>query len=140
MIRHRILAAVLCIFTAATANMTNGQEKPRVTAEQLILPGEILDVDGKSGFVFLPEESKRSKPQPWIMYAPTLLPSYPDSHEKWMHEQFLAAGISIAGVCCTHHTIVLKSIAFCCAELKRKPCNLVVSNAFKNPRMFAANQ
>lgn len=76
----------------------SGQDKPPVTAEQLILPGEILDVAGKPGFVFLPEASKRSKPQPWIMYAPTLLPNYPDSHEKWMHEQFLAAGIAIAGV------------------------------------------
>eukprot|EP00913_Durusdinium_trenchii_P035330 g33060.t1 len=36
-------------------------------------------------------------PQPWIMYAPTL-PPYPDRHEKWMHEQFLAAGIAVAGI------------------------------------------
>ena len=28
------------------------------------------------------------------MYAPTL-PAYPDSHEKWMHEQFLAAGVAV---------------------------------------------
>lgn len=95
-------ARVLCVFTmlimAYALSSVNGQEKPRVKAEQLILPGEILDVEGKTGFVFLPEEAKRSKPQPWIMYAPTLLPNYPDSHEKWMHEQFLAAGIAVAGV------------------------------------------
>ncbi|MCA9045102.1 MAG: prolyl oligopeptidase family serine peptidase, partial [Planctomycetaceae bacterium] len=36
-------------------------------------------------------------PQPWVMYGPTL-PAYPDVHEKWMHEQFLAAGVAVAGV------------------------------------------
>src|SRR5262249_30272660 len=39
----------------------------------------------------------RRKPQPWIWYAPTL-PGLPDQHEKWMHENFLAAGIAVAGV------------------------------------------
>lgn len=94
----RLFFILACLCALQVSNPAISQEKPRVTAEQLILPGEILDVDGKTGFVFLPEESKRSKPQPWIMYAPTLLPHYPDSHEKWMHEQFLAAGIAIAGV------------------------------------------
>lgn len=45
----------------------------------------------------LPPIEKRQTPQPWIMYAPTL-PAYPDSHEKWMHEQFIAAGIAVAGI------------------------------------------
>ena len=98
MTRFRMLFALLCLIASQSGSSTRGQEKPRVTAEQLILPGEILDIEGRTGFVFLPEESKRSMQQPWILYAPTLLPSYPDSHEKWMHEQFLAAGIAIAGV------------------------------------------
>ena len=45
----------------------------------------------------LPDEARRTKPQPWIFYAPTL-PSYPDAAERWMHEQFLAAGVAVAGV------------------------------------------
>ncbi len=94
----RIQLALLCLFALHAVSSVSGQEKRRITAEQLILPGEVLDVDGRTGFVFSPEESKRSKPQPWIMYAPTLLPNYPDTHEKWMHEQFLAAGIAVAGV------------------------------------------
>ncbi len=98
MTRFRTLLTLLCLIASQAVTPLIAQEKPRVTAEQLILPGEVLNVEGKTGFVFLPEESKRSKPQPWIMYAPTLLPSYPDSHEKWMHEQFLAAGIAVAGV------------------------------------------
>jgi pimeloyl-ACP methyl ester carboxylesterase len=94
----RLPLIALFFITTHSFVWTSGQEKPGITAEQLILPGEILDVDGKRGFVFLPAETKRATPQPWIMYAPTLLPSYPDSHEKWMHEQFLAAGIAVAGV------------------------------------------
>lgn len=63
----------------------------------LILPGEAFLVEGRPAFIFLPPEDKRSKPQPWIMYGPTL-PGYPDSHETWMHEQFLAAGVAVAGI------------------------------------------
>lgn len=64
---------------------------------KLVLPGENFAVEGRPAFVFLPPESKRAKPQPWIFYAPTL-PPYPDEAERWMHEQFLAAGIAVAGV------------------------------------------
>jgi dipeptidyl aminopeptidase/acylaminoacyl peptidase len=70
-----------------------GQGSPKV----LILSGERLSVDGRPGFIFMPPEEKRSKPQPWVMYAPTLA-GYPDGHEKWMHQQFLDAGIAIAGI------------------------------------------
>ena len=64
---------------------------------KLSLPGEVFTVSDRPAFVFLPEEPKRSNPQPWIMYAPTL-PAYPDEAERWMHESFLAAGIAVAGV------------------------------------------
>lgn len=63
----------------------------------LHLPGESFLLDGKPAFIMWPEESKRSFPQPWIMYAPTL-PCCPDVHEKWMHQQFLDAGIAVAGI------------------------------------------
>lgn len=65
--------------------------------KELILPGESFLVDGHPAFTLLPAKAKRRNPQPWIMYAPTL-PGYPDSHEKWMHEQFLAAGVAVAGI------------------------------------------
>jgi WD40 repeat protein len=65
--------------------------------KELILPGESFLVEGRPAFVLLPPEKKRSKPQPWVLYAPTL-PGLPDQHEKWMHEQFLAAGIAVAGI------------------------------------------
>ena len=65
--------------------------------KELILPGEAFLVEGRPAFVLLPPENKRQKPQPWIFYAPTL-PGLPDAHEKWMHEQFLAAGVAVAGI------------------------------------------
>ncbi|MSU36620.1 MAG: hypothetical protein EXS36_16275 [Pedosphaera sp.] len=64
---------------------------------KLVLPGEQFTVIGRPAFVFLPPPEKRSMPQPWIFYAPTLA-AYPDEAERWMHEQFLAAGIAVAGV------------------------------------------
>src|SRR5687768_13824841 len=65
--------------------------------KKLILPGESFLVADRPAFIMLPPEEKRAKPQPWIMYAPTL-PPYPDAAEKWMHEQFTSAGIAVAGI------------------------------------------
>lgn len=63
----------------------------------LILPGESFLVGDRPAFLLRPPEGLRKTPQPWVFYAPTL-PGYPDSHEKWMHEQFLAAGVAVAGI------------------------------------------
>jgi dipeptidyl aminopeptidase/acylaminoacyl peptidase len=64
--------------------------------KELILPGESFLVEDRPAFVLLPEK-KRTKPQPWVLYAPTL-PGLPDLHEKWMHERFLDAGVAVAGI------------------------------------------
>jgi len=63
----------------------------------LILPGEAFLVDGRPAFIFWPDEAKRSTPQPWIMYAPTL-PGLPDNAEKFMHQKFLDAGVAVCGI------------------------------------------
>ena len=65
--------------------------------KDLILPGESFLIGGRPAFIMWPVEGKRSTPQPWVCYSPTL-GGYPDSHEKWMHEQFLAAGVAVAGI------------------------------------------
>lgn len=86
--RNLIFVAVLFLsFNSASY----GQKK------NLILPGETFTVSERPAFVLLPDQAKRTTPQPWIIYAPTL-PSYPDQHEKWMHEQFLNAGVAVAGI------------------------------------------
>lgn len=64
---------------------------------RLNLSGKSLTIAGRPAFILLPPEELRSSPQPWVMYAPTL-PAYPDEHEKWMHEQLLAAGVAVAGI------------------------------------------
>jgi pimeloyl-ACP methyl ester carboxylesterase len=66
-------------------------------AIRLGLPGEDFFVAGRPAFVLLPTGAKQANPQPWIFYAPTL-PGLPDQSEKWMHEQFLSAGIAVAGI------------------------------------------
>jgi len=65
--------------------------------KELILPGEAFLLQDRPAFILWPAEDKRQKPQPWVMYAPTLS-GYPDAHEKRMHEQFLAAGVAVAGI------------------------------------------
>ncbi len=72
----------------------HGQDAAPV--KQLILPGESFLVAGRPAFVLSAQGEPRS-PQPWICYAPTL-PGLPDEHEKWMHQQFTAAGVAVAGI------------------------------------------
>jgi alpha-beta hydrolase superfamily lysophospholipase len=89
-----LLTAVLLI---GGAHLTAAEPTAFRPVKDLILPGESFLVESRPAFIFWPPEAKRQTPQPWIMYAPTL-PAYPDSHEKWMHEQFLAAGVAVAGI------------------------------------------
>jgi len=91
-------AAVAAAAVTSAAAVRAGDELPAgQPVKTLILPGESFVVQGRPAFVLLPPEDKRLSPQPWIIYAPTL-PAYPDQHEKWMHEQFLAAGVAVAGI------------------------------------------
>ena len=65
---------------------------------RLELPGlENLTIEGRPAFLFLPPKPKQSHPQPWIFYAPTLSGT-PDEAERWMHEQFVSAGVAVVGV------------------------------------------
>lgn len=73
------------------------QDPATKPVKELILPGESFLLQDRPAFILWPEPEKRQTPQPWILYAPTL-PGYPDSHERWMHQQFLDAGIAVAGI------------------------------------------
>jgi pimeloyl-ACP methyl ester carboxylesterase len=83
--------------TSVAKPVTPGDAAATSAPERLRLRGEAQVVDGRPAFILLPEEANRAKPQPWVMYAPTL-PGYPDEHERWMHEKFLAAGVAVAGI------------------------------------------
>lgn len=91
---RRLIVAGMVVLSAWTGQRASAGDSP---IKELILPGEAFRVEGRPAFVFLPSPDKRSTPQPWIMYSPTL-PGLPDAHEKWMHEQFLAAGVAVAGI------------------------------------------
>ncbi len=82
-----------------TAQATADADAPQSSApvKQLILPGESFLIGNRPAFILWPAAEKRKTPQPWVLYAPTL-PAYPDEHERWMHEQFLEAGIAVAGI------------------------------------------
>ena len=61
---------------------------------------EIFMAGGRPAFAILPPPTKEKTlrhGQPWVFYAPTLS-NVPDEAERWMHERFLEAGVSIAGV------------------------------------------
>jgi pimeloyl-ACP methyl ester carboxylesterase len=97
---HRLyfIAAAAVLFASfATADEPQARAAKSTAPKKLTLPAENFNVADRPAFVFLPSEEKRTQPQPWIFYAPTL-PAYPDEAERWMHEQFLAAGVAVAGV------------------------------------------
>ncbi len=73
------------------------QDESAEQIKKLILSGEAFRIDGHPAFILWPKESLRKQPQPWVFYAPTL-PDYPDENEKWMHQQFLDAGVAVAGI------------------------------------------
>jgi len=63
----------------------------------LPLPGEVFLVAGRTAFLIPAKNASAEKPKPWVWYAPTL-EKYPGKEEQWMFEQFLAAGLAIAGI------------------------------------------
>lgn len=90
-IRSTVIVGTL---TLALAGACRADDEP---VKRLILPGESFLVADRPAFVLLPPENQRTKPQPWVLYAPTL-PGLPDEHEKWMHQRFLDAGVAVAGI------------------------------------------
>lgn len=90
-----LLTALIVAFTSGL--WADEPAKPKPPPGRIALNVENFTVAERPAFVFMPAEDKRTKPQPWVFYAPTLAP-YPDEAERWMHEQFLANGVAVAGV------------------------------------------
>ncbi|MGZ8900895.1 MAG: prolyl oligopeptidase family serine peptidase, partial [Limisphaerales bacterium] len=63
--------------------------------KELPLSGDVFAIEGRTAFLITTETPRTGKP--WVWYAPTL-PAYPAKEERWMFEQFVAAGISVAGI------------------------------------------
>ena len=80
-----------------------GSELPaQVVEKQKVVATEKLVVAGCRAFVMMPPSAavrgdQQRRGIPWVWYAPTLK-GLPSRAETWMFDQFLAAGIAIAGV------------------------------------------
>jgi pimeloyl-ACP methyl ester carboxylesterase len=70
-----------------------------MTKPSKILPvaGETFAVEGHAAFLIMPQSVEADGKAPWVWYAPTL-PGLPGAEEKWMFQQFLEAGIAVAGI------------------------------------------
>lgn len=76
----------------------DAQAAAKPPRKQVLLNGEAFTLEGRPAFRMVPEKPASSAGgKPWVFYGPTL-PAYPDEAERWMHEQFLSAGIAVAGV------------------------------------------
>lgn len=96
MTKSRSAVAILLTFSlfGLLHTLPAGGEEP---VKKLVLPGEVFLIQGHPAFILEAKPKSEAGPKPWVFYAPTL-PGYPDEHEKWMHSQFLEAGIAVAGI------------------------------------------
>lgn len=92
----RVLTAFMVVFALVSPGRGADSKDPS-TIKSLIRPGDAFYVKDRPAFILWPEKNLRSTPQPWVFYGPTLA-AYPDGHEKWMHQQFLSAGVAVAGI------------------------------------------
>lgn len=94
-----------------TAVRKGAQKEALPKRTQVLINATEVMIAGRPAFIMNPtkedshaapssenQSSKvKRKTRPWIMYAPTLR-QYPDQAERWMHRQFLEAGVAVAGI------------------------------------------
>jgi dipeptidyl aminopeptidase/acylaminoacyl peptidase len=69
----------------------------KIPEKKLPMPGEVFSVEGHTAFLILPAQQDSMNSTPWVWYAPTLS-GLPGDEEQWMFQQFLAAGMAVAGI------------------------------------------
>lgn len=89
-----LLFTVLAAIAMAPAFAEQPAKSPEKTE---VPPKNTFKIDGHVAFVIMPKKADEKTPVPWVWYAPTFS-SLPEAREHWMFQQFLAAGIAIAGV------------------------------------------
>ncbi|MEQ9411295.1 MAG: sulfatase-like hydrolase/transferase [Fuerstiella sp.] len=95
-----------------SAVMSKAQAAAVPKRTQVLPGGRSFLLNGRHAFLMTPEptdgtgsgktpddkeSSSSGRRKPWIFYGPTLS-AYPDKAESWMHQQFLDAGIAVAGI------------------------------------------
>jgi hypothetical protein len=98
---HRVVRLAIAVTAAGILALSGVQVRAEdagmVPKKALPLDGQVFKVKDHTAFIIMPQHVDRKRPTPWVWYAPTL-PGYPEDREKSMFEQFLAAGMAIAGV------------------------------------------
>ena len=89
-----ILLIILQMMLHAAGPVSPNPPPPK---KDLPLPGEVFLVAGRTAFIIPAKNNPAAKAKPWVWYAPTLL-GLPGKEEQWMFEQFLDAGIAVAGI------------------------------------------
>jgi pimeloyl-ACP methyl ester carboxylesterase len=99
-------ARLLILFLASAGFTVFAQGESKVKKD-LPLTGEVFLVEGHRSFLITPafkekanekaNEASAKSGKPWVWYAPTL-PGLPGPEERWLFQQFLDSGISIAGI------------------------------------------
>ncbi len=79
--------------------MNQAQAAGKPKRKQHLLGGKSFLLNGRHAFLMEPKQAavEATTNKPWIFYAPTLN-AYPDQAESWMHQQFLDAGVAVAGI------------------------------------------
>ncbi len=95
-----LTAALICLGGMQGGAFSEDSKKGAVMtppSKDLPIAGEVFCVNGCTAFLILPAQVAVDRAMPWVWYAPTL-PGLPGSEEKWMFQQFLEAGLAIAGI------------------------------------------
>ena len=71
------------------------QQKVETAVKELPISGQTLLVEGNTAFLISPDQPTDKRP--WVWYAPTLT-GLPGTEGIWMFNQFLQAGMAIAGI------------------------------------------
>ena len=67
-------------------------------SKELPVPGEVFTLESFTAFLIRPGHAAAAgRAAPWVWYAPTL-PGLPGAEERWMFQQFLDAGMAVAGI------------------------------------------
>jgi len=66
--------------------------------KRLALRGELFEIERHTAFLIPSASRPAGAPTPWVWYARTLLPVYPDESEGWMFPRFLDRGLAVAGI------------------------------------------
>ena len=85
----------ICLFFVLVSTLA--AEPSAVPQKRLPLPGEVFLVAERTAFIIPGKIDPATKSKPWVWYAPTLT-DLPGNEERWMFDQFIAAGIAIAGI------------------------------------------